>query len=111
MRRAWSSLAAALCAFGCFNGTEVGNPEVTARVSVIQAQGWEMRSLSLKVLDVTYYARNDSGTVWNRPGGFLLDAADSTANVLPVQKVPTSSWTSANLDLAFPRAGRQPEDS
>jgi len=103
---------------GCFfdnrqAGTEVGNPEiVSARVALIPASGWDMRSFPVKVNRILYHGiQKDSGVLWNRSGGTFVDAADSTANRLQPQRIVSSLWESASVELAFPSVSVFPADT
>ncbi len=112
---------AALAVFGlqgCFfdsrqAGTEVGNPEiVSARVALIPASGWDMRSFPVKVTRLSYRGvQGDAGVLWNQSGGNFLNAADTAANRLPTRNIVSSPWESAAVELSFPAVAVFPVDT
>jgi len=102
---------ALLALAGCFSGTEVGNPEVSLRVALISAPGWEMLSFPVKVLGSTIRVDGKDTVLWDRPGGYSLDAADSNSNSIPAQAVPSLTWDTASIELGFPTSSRMPSDT
>jgi hypothetical protein len=114
-------LALALAFAACDDrraGTEVGNPEVTvtAMVSVIgDPEAIEVASLGFQVMGMGYgltgYALSDSGTCWKRPGGILVDLADTHASPLADTSMENRPWTWAHLVLRSPEGPATLPDS
>jgi hypothetical protein len=101
-------------------GTEVGNPEVTikvtARAMMLNAPGEvEVSSLGFRVMSLGYgmagYVSSDSGTCWKRPAGTLIDLADTHASPLMDTLIENRPWTWAHLVLRSPEGVASLPDS
>lgn len=117
------ALAAALALAACDDrraGTEVGNPEVTvkvtAMVSVFDIPGdVEFASLGFRVMGMGYglagNAPADTGTCWKHPAGILVDLANSYPSPLADTMVEDRPWTWAHIVLRSPEGPATLPDS
>lgn len=110
MIRSWAALILGVgllsgCLSDRLSGTEVGNPEiaVTARIGFIGEDSLAaISSMEMMVKKMEYRMPDQSqGMIWNYPAGMEVDlAAPATAANLPMVKVASADWSSAEMMLS-----------
>lgn len=101
--RTWlpAAFLASMSAFGCNQGTEVGNPEITiaARFSLDETDASvSIPEMHFTVTGMDWTKGADSGACWNEPDGHKVDMAD-TSSQLPMVTVRDGDWDWAEMLL------------